>query len=68
MPSIKVVPRGDPSREGYDQVQSAFGPGATGPLQIVAPAAQAPRAAAVATHDPGIAQVLAAAARAAASR
>ena len=37
MPSIKVVPSGDNSREGYDAVQEAFGPGSTGPLQIVAP-------------------------------
>ena len=29
---------GDSSRVGYRQVQTAFGPGATGPLQIVAPA------------------------------
>ena len=37
MPSIKVVPSGDNSRQGYDAVQKAFGPGSTGPLQIVAP-------------------------------
>ena len=37
MPSIKVVPAADSSRIGYEQVQAAFGPGATGPLQIVAP-------------------------------
>ena len=43
MPSIKVVPTGDSSRVGYEQVQAAFGPGATGPLQIVAPAADARR-------------------------
>ena len=41
MPSIKVVPTGDTSRIGYNQVQSAFGPGAPGALQIVAPAARA---------------------------
>ena len=38
MPSIKVVPSSDSSRVGYQQVQAAFGPGATGPLQLVAPA------------------------------
>jgi RND superfamily putative drug exporter len=54
MPSIKVVPNGDSSRTGYAQVQAAFGPGATGPLQIVAPAAQAPQAASVAKQDRGI--------------
>ncbi len=39
MPSIKVVPGGDSSRTGYEQVQAAFGSGAPGALQIVAPAA-----------------------------
>ena len=29
MPSIKVVPKSDTSRQGYDLVQSAFGPGRT---------------------------------------
>jgi RND superfamily putative drug exporter len=58
MPSIKVVPKSDQSRVGYEQVQAAFGPGATGPLQIVAPASQASAVAKVAAHDPGIAAVL----------
>ena len=40
MPSIKVVPTGDTSRVGYNQVQSAFGAGAPGALQIVTPAAR----------------------------
>ena len=38
MPSIKVVPPGDQSRQGYEQIQAGFGPGAPGALQIVAPA------------------------------
>jgi RND superfamily putative drug exporter len=58
MPSIKVVPRSDSSRVGYERVQAAFGPGATGPLQIVAPASVAARVAAVAKADPGVARVL----------
>ncbi len=58
MPSIKVVPPGDSSRVGYDQAQAAFGPGATGPLQIVTSAGQARAVAALAAHDPGVAQVL----------
>jgi len=58
MPSIKVVPTGDASRVGYAQVQQAFGPGAVGPLQIVAPAGEAARAAAIAKADAGVAQVL----------
>ncbi len=59
MPSIKVVPAADSSRVGYYRVQAAFGPGSTGPLQIVVPAAEAPAAAKVAAADPGIAHVLA---------
>src|SRR5436190_1437448 len=58
LPSIKVVPSGDNSRQGYDAVQTAFGPGSTGPLQIVAPRAEAARAAAAAQRDPGIARVM----------
>ena len=58
MPSIKVVPTNDSSRIGYNQVQAAMGPGATGPLQIVAPAAQAAAVTRLASSDPGIAQVI----------
>jgi RND superfamily putative drug exporter len=58
MPSIKVVPSGDASRQGYQQVQAAFGPGAPGALEIVAPAAGARRVAATAKADSGIAQVM----------
>jgi len=57
MPSIKVVPSGDSSRQGYDAVQRAFGPGSTGPVQIVAPAAEAAQVAAAARRDPDIARV-----------
>src|ERR1019366_8718273 len=48
----------DSSRIGYNQVQAAMGPGATGPLQIVAPAADAAAVARLAKGDPGIAQVM----------
>ena len=58
MPSIKVVPTGDHSRQGYEQVQQAFGPGATGPLQLVTAQGDARQAAAVAQHDPAIARVM----------
>ncbi|MFI4977783.1 MAG: MMPL family transporter [Solirubrobacterales bacterium] len=58
MPSIKVVPPNDSSRIGYNQVQAAMGPGATGPLQLVASAGQAVTVAQIAKSDPGIAQVL----------
>ncbi len=57
MPSIKVVPTSDGSRVGYAQVQRAFGPGAPGALQIVAPRSQAAQVASVARRDPGIARV-----------
>ena len=58
MPSIKVVPPSDSSRVGYEHVQAAMGPGATGPLQIVAPAAEAKAIARIAAGDRGVAQVL----------
>jgi RND superfamily putative drug exporter len=58
MPSIKVVPTSDASRVGYNQVQAAFGPGSTGPIQIVTPAAQATTAAQTASHDPGVAALM----------
>jgi RND superfamily putative drug exporter len=58
MPSIKVVPQNDSSRVGYNQVQAAMGPGATGPLQILTRAAKAPAVARTAGSDPGVAEVL----------
>jgi RND superfamily putative drug exporter len=58
MPSIKVVPSGDSSRVGYNQVQAALGPGATGPLQLVVSAREAAAVARIARNDPGIAEVL----------
>ncbi|HEY5660675.1 MAG TPA: MMPL family transporter [Gaiellaceae bacterium] len=57
MPSIKVVPKSDGSRVGYAQVQRAFGTGAPGALQIVAPRRVVAKVAAVARRDPGIARV-----------
>ncbi len=58
MPSIKVVPPTDSSRVGYTQVQQAFGVGAPGALQIVAPRRVAAAAAAVARRDLGITRVM----------
>ncbi|MHB8659956.1 MAG: MMPL family transporter [Solirubrobacteraceae bacterium] len=58
MPSIKVVPTSDASYIGYQQVQQAFGPGATGPLQIVAPDGQAKAAAQIAGQDSGVAALM----------
>ncbi len=58
MPSIAVVPADDQSRQGYYQVQDAFGPGAPGALQIAVPAGEADAVSAQAASDPGIARVL----------
>jgi RND superfamily putative drug exporter len=58
MPSIKVVPEHDGSRVAYTQVQEAFGRGAPGVLQIVAPQGDAQRVTALATADEGVAQVM----------
>jgi RND superfamily putative drug exporter len=41
MPSIKVVPEQDSSRQGYEQLTAAFGPGAPGTVQAVGPAESA---------------------------
>jgi putative drug exporter of the RND superfamily len=58
MPSIKVVPEEDPSRQGYVAVQDAFGPGAPGALQVVADRRDTEAVAATLGADPGVAQVV----------
>lgn len=58
MPSIKVVPNGDHSRLGYEDVVSGFGRGAPGALQIVSPATEARAVARTVSGDPGIAAAL----------
>jgi putative drug exporter of the RND superfamily len=58
MPSIKVVPRDDPSRVGYEQVQQAFGAGSPGALQLVGPSADVAAAAAVVARDAGVGRAL----------
>jgi putative drug exporter of the RND superfamily len=58
MPSIKVVPGEDPSRQGYTAVQDAFGPGAPGALQVVADRPDAEAVATTLGADSGIAQVI----------
>jgi RND superfamily putative drug exporter len=58
MPSIKVVPPGDSSRVGYEQVSAAFGPGAPGLLQVTAPAGEAKPVAAQLSDERGIAMAL----------
>ena len=54
MPSIKVVPKSASSRQGYDRVQEAFGLGAPGTLQIVAPGSEGEATRRVLEEDPGI--------------
>lgn len=58
MPSIKVVPEEDGSRIAYNQIQAAFGDGAPGQLQVLAPKAQAEATAQVLSADRGIANVM----------
>jgi RND superfamily putative drug exporter len=58
MPSIKVVPEDESSRIGYELVTEAFGPGAPGMLQVVAPAGEVQAAKAVLEQDEGVAQVV----------
>jgi len=57
MPSIKVVPEDDSARVGYSLVTEAFGPGAPGTLQVVAPETEAEAASAVLAADEGISRV-----------
>ncbi|MGD9736044.1 MAG: MMPL family transporter [Solirubrobacterales bacterium] len=57
MPSIKVVPKDDPSRVGYQQLSAAFGPGMPGTLQVTAPRAEAAATVATLEADAGIAAV-----------
>ena len=57
MPSITVVPPEDGSRQGFEQVARAFGPGAPGALQVVAPASQARGVTETLSDEPGIASV-----------
>jgi RND superfamily putative drug exporter len=57
MPSIRVVPEDDGSRVGYTQVQEAFGPGAPGTLQLLAPMDLERTVEDALRADPGIAGV-----------
>ena len=57
MPSIKVVPEQDGSRQGYEQLTAAFGPGAPGTIQAVGPADSAGEIQSALKADPKIAQL-----------
>lgn len=58
MPSIKVLPNDAPARVGYDRIQAAFGAGAPGMLQVIAPSAAATASVSTLTATRGIAHVL----------
>ena len=58
MPSIKVVPENDSSRQGYALVQQSFGKGAPGMLQIAVPDASVTATADALKSADGIAGVL----------
>ncbi|HTK16320.1 MAG TPA: MMPL family transporter [Acidimicrobiia bacterium] len=54
MPGAKVVDKGNTSRDGYDMLVAAFGPGAAAPAFITTPAADAPTVARIASTVPGV--------------
>ena len=54
MPAAGVVDRGAQSRDGYDAVTAAFGPGAAAPLLVTVPAADASRVIDLASRDAGV--------------
>lgn len=59
MPSITIIPANANARVGYQQVTTAFGPGAPGTLDVVVPARAQAAALAAARTTPGVAAVLA---------
>jgi RND superfamily putative drug exporter len=59
MPSITIIPASANARVGYDQVTSAFGPGAPGTLQVLVPAASQQAGLAILAHTTGVAGVVA---------
>jgi len=54
MPGARVVDEGRQSRDGYELVVDAFGPGAAAPLFVTAPAADAGRVVSLALADEGV--------------
>ncbi len=54
MPAAGVVDRGEQSRDGYDTVVEAFGPGAPAPMFVTVPADDADRVVEVAMADDGV--------------
>jgi putative drug exporter of the RND superfamily len=54
MPGAHVVDKGNTSRDGYDMLVAAYGPGAAAPAFITTPAATANTVTNVAAHVPGV--------------
>ncbi len=54
MPGARVVDRGQQSRDGYEAVVDAFGPGAAAPLFITAPAGRSTTVVEMAAAEPGV--------------
>jgi RND superfamily putative drug exporter len=54
MPAADVVDRGEQSRDGYDAVVEAFGPGAPAPMFATVPADSAATVVEIAAADPGV--------------
>lgn len=54
MPGARVVDEGRSSRDGYELLVEAFGPGAAAPVFITVPAAQAQQVVDLATADPNV--------------
>jgi RND superfamily putative drug exporter len=55
MPTTGVLPPDASARAGYERLQDAFGVGAPGELQVVAPASESGRVLAALDHSPGVA-------------
>ncbi len=54
MPGARVVDKGRSSRDGYDQLVAAFGPGAAAPIMVTVPAGEAPQVVAIAQADANV--------------
>ena len=54
MPGARVVDEGRSSRDGYELLSDAFGPGAVGPLFVTVPATQAQDVVVLAGTDPNV--------------
>jgi len=68
MPAAGVVDRGEQSRDGYDAVVDAFGPGAPAPLFVTVAAGDTERVVALAAADPGVVAAMVVAESAASGR